>query len=75
MKNVQIRIICHGKDFSTSFRTSKPEYMIADEAYCLALTFAKTRALAEYGHPIPAHQFSIYLEGLDYDYIITEEEN
>lgn len=73
MKNVRIHVTCHGREYVTTFRSDKPEYVIADEAYRLALIFADTCALADYGHRIPSYQFATYLEDLDYDYSFMQE--
>lgn len=72
MHNITITITCGNATHRASYQSDKPEYMIADEAYCLAMTFAKTRVIAEYGRPLPAHQFAEFLQGLDYDYIIAD---
>lgn len=63
------------KNFTTKFPISKtiPEYMIADEAYRLAIIFAQTQYIAKFGYLSSNHDFGIFLKNLDYNYKIEEE--
>lgn len=72
MKTAKIEVSLHGHSFKTSFQFDGPEYLIADEAYRLALIFANTRVIAEYGHPISGHEFGKLLEDMEYEYTISE---
>lgn len=71
MKKVSIKISIRDHSFVSSFESDAPEYAIADEAYRLALMFADTRVLAEYGHPLSGYEFGAFLEDLEYDYTIS----
>ena len=71
MKTVDIFVSVRGYSHHTSFQTDCPEYAIADEAYRLALLFAETRVLAEYGHALSGYEFGRYLEDMDYNYTIS----
>lgn len=63
------------KNFTTKFPISKtiPEYMIADEAYRLAIIFAQTQYIAKFRYLSSDHDFGIFLKNLDYNYKIEEE--
>lgn len=68
-------IVCsvNGKEFKTSFEISAttPEYLIADEAYRVAMLFAETQFIAQYGYrPAGSHEFAKFLSSLDYSYTI-----
>lgn len=68
-------IVCsiNGKEFKTSFAISPttPEYLIADEAYRIAMLFAETQFIAQYGYrPASSHEFAKFLSSLDYSYTI-----
>lgn len=71
-------ITCSIEDatFESHFAIDKgtPEYMIADEAYRLAILFAQTQFIARFGHLISGYDFGEFLKKLDYDYKIKEEE-
>lgn len=71
MQTVNIKVTVRGHSFATQFQSDKPEYAIADEAYRLALMFANTRVIAEYGHALSGHEFGKFLEDMDYDYTIS----
>lgn len=63
----------NGKEFKTSFEISEktPEYLIADEAYRVAMLFAETQFIAQYGYrPASSHEFAKFLSSLDYSYSI-----
>ena len=63
----------NGKEFKTSFEISEktPEYLIADEAYRVAILFAETQFIAQYGYrPAGSHEFAKFLSSLDYSYSI-----
>lgn len=63
----------NGKEFKTSFAISPttPEYLIADEAYRVAMLFAETQFIAQYGYrPASSHEFAKFLSSLDYSYTI-----
>lgn len=63
----------NGKEFKTSFAISPttPEYLIADEAYRVAMLFAETQFIAQYGYrPAGSHEFAKFLSSLDYSYTI-----
>ena len=69
-------IVCsiNGKEFKTSFDISAttPEYLIADEAYRIAMLFAETQFIAQYGYrPAGSHEFAKFLSSLDYSYTIN----
>lgn len=63
------------RNFTTKFPISKtiPEYMIADEAYRLAIIFAQTQYIAKFGYLSSDYDFGIFLKNLDYNYKIEEE--
>lgn len=63
------------KTFESHFPIDRetPEYMIADEAYRLAILFAQTQFIAKFGRIISGHDFGEFLKNLDYDYKIKEE--
>lgn len=68
-------IVCsiNGKEFKTSFDISAttPEYLVADEAYRVAMLFAETQFIAQYGYrPAGSHEFAKFLSSLDYSYTI-----
>lgn len=68
-------IVCsvNGKEFKTSFDIGEatPEYLIADEAYRVAMLFAETQFIAQYGYrPAGSHEFAKFLSSLDYSYTI-----
>ena len=68
-------IVCsvNGKEFKTSFNISEktPEYLIADEAYRVAMLFAETQFIAQYGYrPANSHEFAKFLSSLNYSYTI-----
>ena len=68
-------IVCsiNGKEFKTSFDLSAttPEYLVADEAYRVAMLFAETQFIAQYGYrPASSHEFAKFLSSLDYSYTI-----
>lgn len=71
-------ITCSIEDatFESHFAIDKgtPEYMIADEAYRLAILFAQTQFIARFGRLIFGYDFGEFLKKLDYDYKIKEEE-
>lgn len=71
-------ITCSIEDatFESHFAIDKgtPEYMIADEAYRLAILFAQTQFIARFGRLIYGYDFGEFLKKLDYDYKIKEEE-
>ena len=71
MKNCTIFISLRDKTFTSNFPVKEdiPEYMIADEAYRLALIFAKTQAIAIHGY-FNVRQFTDLLQELDYTYTI-----
>lgn len=75
MKNVTISVSLKDKSFESKFKIedSIPEYIIADEAYALAMRFAHTRMIATFGHKLPIHQFSDFLKELNYNYVIEED--
>lgn len=73
MKKISIKVSVRGRLFVSNFESDAPEYAIADEAYRLALMYAHTQILADYGHPLSSHEFGKYLEEVDYDYTIAEE--
>lgn len=69
-------IVCsvNGKEFKTSFEinATTPEYLIADEAYRIAMLFAETQFIAQYGYrPAGSHEFAKFLSSLDYSYTIN----
>lgn len=68
-------IVCsiNGKEFKTSFDITEatPEYLVADEAYRVAMLFAETQFIAQYGYrPASSHEFAKFLSSLDYSYTI-----
>ena len=71
-------ITCSIEDatFESHFPIDKgtPEYMIADEAYRLAILFAHTQFIARFGRLISGYDFGEFLKKLDYDYKIKEGE-
>ncbi len=76
MKRICI-ITCsiNSNSFTTSFYLEHevPEYVLADEAWRVALLFAQTQAIAALGCCYSSHQFAKFMEDLKYDYIIKEE--
>lgn len=74
MKKVVITVSHKDKKFESKFEIedSVPEYVIADEAYDLAMRFAYTRMIAIFGHKLPIHQMADFLQDIDYNYIIKE---
>lgn len=71
MKTVDIYISIRNHSHHTTFKSDCPEYAIADEAYRLALLFAETCVMAEYGHALSGHEFGLFLEDMDYGYTIS----
>lgn len=68
-----IKCAVNGKHFTTAFEVDKttPEYLIADEAYRVAMLFAETQFIARYGYrPANSHEFAKFLSSLDYSYTI-----
>ena len=68
-----INCVVNGKRFTTTFdiTASTPEYLIADEAYRVAMLFAETQFIAQYGYrPAGSHEFAKFLSSLDYSYSI-----
>lgn len=64
----------NGKEFKTSFDITEatPEYLVADEAYRVAMLFAETQFIAQYGYrPASSHEFAKFLSSLDYSYTIN----
>lgn len=74
MEKVTITVTLGLRDFRTTFTLDKhiPEYIIADKAYALALSFAETQYIARYGHPIEMHTFAEMLKELDYNYTVED---
>lgn len=72
----RVTISCHlgQEEFSCTFVPSyeMPEYMIADEAWRLALLFAETQAIATIGPGFSMHDLAVLLEQLTYDYKVEE---
>lgn len=69
-----INCAVNGKHFTTTFdvTASTPEYLIADEAYRVAMLFAETQFIAQYGYrPAGSHEFAKFLSSLDYSYTIS----
>lgn len=71
MKTVDIYISIRDHSHHTTFKSDSPEYVIADEAYRLALLFAEAYAVAEYGHALSGYEFGLFLEDVDYGYTIS----
>lgn len=71
MRKARITISLYGHSYETTFQTDKPEYVIADEAYRLALIFVKTRIIAEKGYMVSSHEFGEILKDLEYDYSLS----
>ena len=71
---MKVTITCSINDHSyeTQFicEPTTKEYIIADEAYRIAILFASTQAIVKYGHPIDGHQLAEFLKDLDYNYTI-----
>lgn len=67
-----IKVTLGDSTFETTLTLDKsvPVYVIADEAYRLALMFAETQYIARYGHPVIIHEFAEMLKELDYSYSI-----
>lgn len=77
MKKATIEVSLKGKTFVSEFPIEKTtkEYEIEDEAYRVAMLFAYTRILAEYNYPISDYEFGKFIENLDYNYKIQEDDN
>lgn len=73
-KHVIITVTLNEKNFISEFDAENhvPEYMIADDAYRLALMYAKTQFIAQFGYFISDHKFADFLKNLDYEYAIKE---
>lgn len=71
MKNARIVVSFHGQSYEETFKTDKPEYAVADEAYRVAMLFAETRIIAERGYMVSSYEFGQILEDLDYDYSLS----
>lgn len=67
-------ITCSIEDAHFAIDKETPEYMIADEAYRLAILFAQTQFIARFGRLISGYDFGEFLKKLDYDYKIKEGE-
>ena len=77
MKRIAIiNVSLKGKTFTSKFPIDETvqEYQIADEAYRLGLMFADTQVLAIYGHKISSYKFAEFLNDLEYNYEIKEEQ-
>lgn len=72
MKDCTITVSLREKTFVSNFpiKENTPEYVIADEAYRLALIFAKTRAIALYGNYFNSNMFADLMKDLDYTYTV-----
>lgn len=70
-----INVKFRGETFTSQLSAAEgtPAYIIADEAYKLALLFAETRVLAECGHPIPLAELGEILREIDYNCGIQHE--
>ena len=62
MKTAHIHVSIRGYSYNSTFETDGPEYLIADEAYRVALLFAETCVMIEYGHALSGYEFGIFLE-------------
>ncbi len=71
MKNCTIAISLYDEIFVSNFSIAgtTPEYVIADEAFRLALMFAKTQIIAKYGY-FDYNTFSKFMRDLEYSYTI-----
>lgn len=74
MKRVTISCKLGDEEFHCTFAPSyeMPEYMIADEAWRLALLFAETQAAATIGPGFSMHDLAVLLEQLTYNYKVEE---
>ena len=48
------------------------DYEVADEAYMIALMFAETQMLKQYGYTISDWEYGKFLSTLDFSYTIEE---
>lgn len=71
---MSVTIICsiNNRKYETNFScdAATKEYVIADEAYRIAMMFAETQAIVKYGRSVNTHEFAEFLKDLDYNYII-----
>ena len=74
MRKVTVTVSFCEKSFESKFEIEDhiKEYQISDEAYRLALLFAKTQIIAKFGHMVPFYKFAPMMETLDYQYTIKE---
>lgn len=74
MKIAVISVSLHSRTFEDRFPidAKTKEYEIADRAFQLALLFAKTRAIAEYGFKPSGYEFGKLLNETEYNYHIEE---
>lgn len=74
MRRAYVNVTFAGKSFKSNFDIEDhiQEYQVADEAYRLAMLFAETQVIAEYGHMVSFHKFVELLQQLDYNYYIME---
>lgn len=70
---VSIDISIDDHDFGSTFTLPNDvsEYVIADEAYRLALLFAETRAIADTGVTPSPRELAEYLKKTTYEYTIS----
>ncbi len=73
MKECTITVSLRNKNFESHFAVEEdtPEYLLADEAYRLALMFVETQAIAMYGY-FTHRQFADLLKEVDYNYVVEE---
>lgn len=62
--------------FVSKFTIQEPdeEYLVADEAYRLAVFLAETKAIAKYGRPFSAATVAEMLERIDEEYELIGED-
>ena len=73
MRKVNITVTLNGASFVSEFAIDDnvKEYMIADDAFALAMRFAYTQMIATYGYTLNPHDFAEFINDLDYSYTIA----
>lgn len=73
MRKVTITVNLKGSTFVSEFTIDEnvKEYMVADDAYVLAMRFAYTKMIATYGYALTGAAYADFLSDLDYNYSIN----
>ena len=74
MRKVTITVTLKDSMFVSEFTIDEnvKEYMVADDAYVLAMRFAYTKMIATYGRTLNGVEYANFLSDLDYNYSIID---